>query len=229
MSIDQYTSVLKSNPWLASLPDKAIAQLVEYCQPIALSAGQLLYSRDDEADGFHIVLDGQVRVSNINKDGKEAVLTYLENSACFGEISLFDGLPRTHDTRAEIDTQLLLIPIKSFHKLLQLYPELYPSFLQLLCQRIRATFSLIEESSTLTLRQRLARRLMLLADNFGSRPLGAEPTHVRVSQDSLAKMLNTSRQTINKHLQLLQREKMIALEYGRIKLLSPARIRTEYQ
>ena len=40
---------------------------------------------------------GAVRVSSVSLSGKQVSLTYVEPGTWFGDIALFDGLPRTHD------------------------------------------------------------------------------------------------------------------------------------
>ncbi|WP_026374694.1 Crp/Fnr family transcriptional regulator [Aestuariibacter salexigens] len=229
MTISPFNALFAANPWFAQLPDKAVNDLVALCHTKQLKAGQQLHARHDEAEGLYAVLKGRIRISNVNSDGKEMVLTYLQVGTWFGEISLFDGLPRTHDAYAETDSQVLVLPTSAFHKLLKSHPELYPHFMKLLCQRIRAAFSIIDETSALSLRQQLARRLILLADNFGAQPLTASPQTVNVSQETLARMLNTSRQTVNKLLQEMKEECLIEIKYGRITINAPDRLQKEIE
>ena len=61
----------------------------------------MLHQKNDLADGFYCVLTGRIRVSNFTVEGKELVLTWIQPGNWFGEISLIDGLPRTHDGHAE--------------------------------------------------------------------------------------------------------------------------------
>ena len=146
------------------------------------------------------------------------VLTWLDPGTWFGEISLFDGLPRTHDSHAEHDTELLMVPTAAFHDLLAKEPQMYQYFIQLLCQRIRATFSLIDETGGLTLKGQLAKRLLLLSSSFGQQLEGHFNRDIEISQETLAHMLNASRQTVNKLLQSLQDEQIISVQYGRIRI-----------
>ena len=52
---------------------------------------------------------GAVRISSVSLSGKQVTLTYAEPGIWFGDIALFDGLPRTHDADAHGQTTLLLV------------------------------------------------------------------------------------------------------------------------
>ena len=215
--------LLKSN-WFSSLPDNVINQLVSLSKPKKLISGQLLYRKNDPADGLYCVISGRIRVSNYTIDGKELILTWLQPGSWFGEISLFDGLPRSHDAHAEETSELLKIQSTAFTSLLARQPNLYPHFMRLLCQRIRSTFSLIDETGSLSLKGQLCRRLLLLADGLEQRGPKTEDLRLSISQESLALLLHTSRQTINKLLQQLQQQKLLTVHYGRISLLDKSKL-----
>ena len=65
----------------------------------------------------------------------------------------------------------------------------------------------------------MARRLLLLARGDATQARDARPV-VPVSQEALAMMLGITRQTLSKELKALAEERVIALGYGRIELLS---------
>lgn len=224
MDTTQLKPFLSQNAWFKQLPDHIIEKLVLLCRQKHLVKGQLLFAKNDSPEGLYCLLSGRMRVSNVNHEGKEMVLTWLEPGTWFGEISLFDGLPRTHDSHAESDACVLLLPIAAFHDLLATHPEIYPHFMKLLCQRVRATFSLIDETGGLSLKGQLARRLLLLSSGLDQQGNGPVNKSISVSQESLAHMLNSSRQTVNKLLQELQKEQLLRVHYGKISLLDVDRL-----
>ena len=219
MPLKNIRPVLLKSSWFNELPDSIVDQLVAICKPKKLQASELLHRKNDPADGLYCVLSGRIRISNYTIKGKELILTWLQPGNWFGEISLFDGLPRTHDAHAEEETELLKIPATAFSTLLARQPELYPHFTRLLCQRVRATFSLIDETAALSLKGQLCKRLLLLGEGMEQQKSADSPSSLSLSQESLALLLNTSRQTVNKLLQEIQHENAIELHYGKIKIL----------
>lgn len=224
MDTTQLKPLLTQNSWFNQLPEPIIEKLVLMCRQKHLVKGQRLFAKNDAPEGLYCLISGRMRVSNVNHEGKEMVLTWLEPGAWFGEISLFDGLPRTHDSHAETDASVLLLPINTFHELLAAHPEIYPHFMKLLCQRVRATFSLIDETGGLSLKGQLARRLLLLSNGLDEQRPDQENKPISISQESLAHMLNSSRQTVNKLLQELQTEQILRVHYGKITLLDIQRL-----
>jgi CRP-like cAMP-binding protein len=83
--------------------------------------------------------------------------------------------------------------------LLRTEPQLAAHLIRLLCQRVRWTAQLSEDSALLSLPARLAKRLLSLAVMQGDET--AKGTRVAISQEELAQFLGVSRQIVNQHLQ----------------------------
>lgn len=206
---------LVQNPWLAGI-DKALAmKLIQIGQLKNYAEGSVIHARNAKGDGLYCVITGRIRASNFTIEGKELVLTWLMPGSWFGEISLLDSLPRTHQTTAEQDSTLLHVSTSAFKTLVSKMPEIELIFIPLLCQRIRSLFSILEDAGTLTLKQQLVKRLLFLASELGNKT-GDESAMLEVSQESLAMMLSTSRQSINKWLNELRDDGIIELQYGGI-------------
>lgn len=87
--------------WFNGLPVALQDALLHAASLRQLSAGQSLFRRGDPPCGLYAVLSGAMRIGAVNPAGKEALLTLVEAPNWFGEISLFDNQPRTHDASAE--------------------------------------------------------------------------------------------------------------------------------
>lgn len=201
-------------------------QFIEVIKIVSLGKGEKLYAQGDEGNGFHCVLEGRIQVSNLHISGKQMVLAYLDVGSWFGEISMFDGKPRTHDTFADHPSLLAFIRKADFHRLLVKHPEVYQYFNQLLCQRLRTAFNFIDASANQSLKQQLARRLVLLSSNFGQPLSGYDRFEITASQETLAMMLNLSRQTVNRLLKEMEQDNVLRVHYGRITLLNIEHLKT---
>ncbi len=210
------SQTLGSSEWFRDLPDGVVAQLAEFAQRRRLGDGERLFAKGDAADGLYGVLSGRVRISANASDGRELLVNLFEPGGWFGEISMFDGLPRTHAAYAVGSTELLLIPRERFLALLAARPELYPHFLRMLCRKLRRSFDWIEYEAFLPLPARLAARLLELADGYGDVTAEGVLIRLHLPQEELGRMLNVSRQTISKELNALRERGGIALEYGRV-------------
>lgn len=178
--------------------------------------------RGDPDDGLYCVLDGAVRVGAASVCGREALLAVVGPVHWFGEITLFDGGPRTHDAYAERDSTLFHVPRVALAALLDATPAWWHAFGLLLTQKLRLAFDAIEDAALLPASARVARRLLLLADSYGDAACARRV--VNVPQEDLALMLALSRQTVNQILRQFERDGLLVLRYGEIEIVDAARL-----
>jgi CRP-like cAMP-binding protein len=216
-SARDYRELLRSGRWFAGLPDDLQERLLGGAALRTLSARQRLFARGDEADGLYAVLDGGIRVSGSSESGREALLTLLEPPSWFGEISIFDGQPRTHDAFAESEALVLHVSREALGTILDAQPRYWRDLGLLVTSKLRLAFSAMEDMALLPISVRLARRLSLMAEGYGERE--HQRRTVEVSQEQLAQMLSTSRQTANQLLKELEARGLIRLSYGTIEIL----------
>ncbi|WP_238946593.1 Crp/Fnr family transcriptional regulator [Vandammella animalimorsus] len=200
---DTWQRVAASGAWFAGLPATFADALLARAEPVSISAGQRLFARGEVPDGLYCVLSGVVRVTATSVSGQEALLAMLQPPQWFGEIAVFDGAPRTHDAWAQEDCELLRVPQAALLAELAERPQHWRELGQLLTQKLRITFAAVEELSLLRPTQRVAGRLLLMADGYGTWTDRSKRV-LEVSQEQLGLMLALSRQTVNQSLRELQ-------------------------
>lgn len=219
---DDLRPILLSGHWFSQLPRALQDALLERANIHNLAAGQRLFSRGAPPCGLYAVISGAVRVGAVSREGKEALLTLVEAPYWFGEISLFDGQPRTHDAFAEGPTQVLQIGQTVLLALLEREPAYWRHMALLMSQKLRLAFIALEEMSLLPAAPRLARRLLMMAEGYGE----SGPRRViHLAQEQLALMLALSRQTTNQILKDLEARGALRLTYGEIELLDLEKLR----
>ena len=185
-----------------------------------LEDGAPLASRGTPAEAWCGVALGAVRVSTVSLSGKQVTLTYAEPGTWFGDIALFDGLPRTHDAHAHGPTTLLMVRKSDFRALLAEHVELYDALLRLNCRRLRLMFNHFEDLNTRPLRARLARQLLLLVRSYGVPHGEALRIRLPLAQEDLAQLLGASRQRVNQELKYFERDGAVRIEPTRLIVLS---------
>jgi CRP-like cAMP-binding protein len=210
---------LRSNAWFAAGPAELQQALFDRSQVLRLAAGEALFGRGDEAEGLCCVIAGALQVGALQPDGTRTLLAYMEPYQWFGEISMLDGLPRTHDAVADTDAAVLVVPREALQAWLDAHPAHWQHLAQLACAKLRLLFGVLEDIQRFGLEQRLARRLWLTAHGFGEADVQPPRRTIRVPQEQLALMLGVSRQSVNKALRKLEAQGLLALRYGAIELL----------
>jgi CRP-like cAMP-binding protein len=224
-----YLPMLRSGRWFSALPADFAAQLLALAQPRTLEAGEALFLRGDPPCGLYAVVRGAISISGIGgqrDQARAALLTLLEPPAWFGEIAVFDGAARTHDAHATEPTTLLQVPHDRLLAWLRAHPRHWHGLALLLTDKLRTAFVAMEELALLPAHQRLARRLVLMAEGYGQWSDGARSRRVlEVSQEQLALMLAISRQTTNQILQDLQSRGLLRVQRGEVEILDLAALR----
>jgi CRP-like cAMP-binding protein len=210
---------LSDNERQNELPPHVEAELLPLGKKRRLRRGEKLYVLGAKPDGFYGVLSGRVRSSAISEDGKELLIALFEPGSWFGEISMFDGLGRTHEASAVIDSEILIVPRQAFLKLLDEKPELNRFFQIMLCAKLRRCFTRIEDDYFQPVSKRLAIKLAELARAYGMPLDEGTLIDLHLPQEELSRMVGAARPVINRELKKLEQRNVIRVQYGRLTIL----------
>ena len=171
---------------------------------------------DDSVQALYLIASGSVQVYMTGIDGRETILSFLERGDFFGEMSLIDGEPRSASVRTVTDATLLVIHRESFLSLLRKSPEIAMALMSELCKRLRKANKQIGSLSTMSVSGRVAGTLLNLMQERGVRihtDNGNMVTviHNRPTQQQLADMSGTTRETVSRICSLLVRANAIAM------------------
>jgi CRP/FNR family cyclic AMP-dependent transcriptional regulator len=162
---------------------------------LKLQRDQIVYSQGDPADDVLYVRAGTVKVTVISAGGKEAVVAVLQPGSFCGEECLTGQRLRTATVTALSECALIRIPMASIVRALHEDAEFSGLFATYLVERgIRLQEDLVDQRLNST-EKRLARLLLILANyNEDNRSDHIVP---RISQETLAEMIGTSRTHVN--------------------------------
>ena len=171
---------------------------------------------DDSVQALYLIATGSVQVYMTGIDGRETILSFLERGDFFGEMSLIDGEPRSASVRTVTDAKLLVIHRESFLSLIRKTPEIAMALMSELCKRLRKANKQIGSLSTMSVSGRVAGTLLNLIQERGVRihtDNGNMVTviHNRPTQQQLADMSGTTRETVSRICSLLVRSNAIAM------------------
>lgn len=208
--------ILNRNRLLAALGDDDVGGFLALSRVRTYDAKQVIFQKGDPGDRLYAILKGKVGISTSSEQGKEIVLNILEPGDVLGEIALLDGKERTAGAAAMEATELLVIERADFLPFLEKRPKLCIKLMGVLCERLRWTSGMIEDTMFLDIPHRLAKRLHTLVGQFGVKGPDGISIDMKLSQESLGQMLGATRESVNKGLRALEERKLIAHKRGRI-------------
>ncbi|HMY01393.1 MAG TPA: Crp/Fnr family transcriptional regulator [Agitococcus sp.] len=218
MSAHRYAPLLLQGSWFSGISPQLRQSLLDQANVLVFGAGQEIFAYGDEQQGIYAVVDGCVSISRYRPDGKESLLTIIDPANWFGEITLFDKQKRTHRACAVSQATLLYVDGQSLNHLLAQYPHYWQEFGLLLTHKVRFLMDMAEDLAVCSTTQRVAKRLVLIAENYGMW-IHQSRRMIDTPQEQLAMMLFMTRQTINQVLKKLARQQLIKLHYGAIEVL----------
>jgi CRP/FNR family transcriptional regulator, cyclic AMP receptor protein len=176
---------------------------------------QAIFSQGDAADSVMYVQKGSVKLTVVNESGKEAVVAIFGSGDFFGEGGMAGQTVRMATATAVVPTTVLIIGKDEMMRVLQTEHSLSDRFITyMLSRNIRVEADLIDQLFNST-EKRLARTLLLLA-RYGKE---GQPERVlqKVSQETLAEMIGTTRSRVNLFMNKFR--KLGFIEYnGEIKI-----------
>jgi CRP/FNR family transcriptional regulator, cyclic AMP receptor protein len=156
---------------------------------------QIVFSQGDPADSVFYIRDGKVKVTVLSEQGKEAVVAIRGPDEFFGEGCLTGQSRRMATVTAMTECEIMRLEKEAIIRVLQDEPAFSEMFVaHLLTRTIRVEADLVDQLFNSS-EKRLARALLLLA-NFGKEGK-PEPILAKVSQETLAEMIGTTRSRVS--------------------------------
>jgi CRP-like cAMP-binding protein len=157
---------------------------------------QVIFAQGDKADSMFYIHDGSVKLTVMSKSGKKAVIALLRQGDFFGEGCLVKRSLRLSTATAVQSSTIARVKKVSLARVIQQEPAFAKLFIAyLLCRIGRVEGKLVDQISSSSER-RLAKILLLLA-GVGPQSTPAEPVILKVSQETLAEMVGTTRSRVS--------------------------------
>ena len=188
-------------------------ELESVLQSRTYEKGSHLMKFGDTGDEMMFIVSGIVKVSLINDEGKEFVLTRLDAGEMLGELALITGATRTADVIAVEDTVVFVLSKSDFLNHASKYAGMALALLKALARRLSYSTQKSGELALLDVYHRLAKVLIDMAEE-GEGEIGvinSRPTH-----QELAAMVGTSREVVSRALKNMEQEGSIEIDGKRI-------------
>ncbi len=206
-------------PWSLGLSEEVNALLLGGSHRRELKSGEQLFAYGSAPNAMFGLLSGSVRVSVTSRSGNEFVLSLLEPGHWFGEVSLFDELPRAYEARAASDSTIAILPAAAFKEIIEKHPEVHLTLTRLICHRLRLALTWIDDAVLMPMSTRLAKHIFVLLQSGSA---SGTQRVIPLTQEDLASKLGVSRQSVSRLLKLWEKDGVVSVDYGRITVLDMA-------
>lgn len=207
-------AALSSHEWFNGLPAELRDAILALGHVRKVCSGELIFAQGDSCNGLFAVLEGTVRLSGTTAEGKPIMYRMIGAGGWFGHLSALDGGPRVQDAHTLQDGHLLHLSRSGFDSLLSEDPARALHFARLICRDIRISMNMMAEFQTATITRRIGMMVLEMCNEKVRHNLTDQP----LTQETLAAFTGTTRQTVNRILRKWERQGLITIDYGSIRI-----------
>jgi len=201
--------------WAAGLSEAEIERAGRGVSEKTFPGGSYICHRGDRLDYWTGVVDGLVKISAISLSGKAMTFAGIGSGGWFGEGSILKDEPRQYDLVALRETRLAMMNRATFNWLYENSAAFNRFLVRQLNERMGQFIATIEHDRILDAKARVARNLSWLFNPVLYPGIG---DHIEITQEELALLAGVSRAVANRSLASLEKEGLIAIDHGRIRV-----------
>ncbi len=177
-------------------------------------AGAYIFNKGDVGISLYVIVRGRVKLVDPIESGEEIIIAVMKPGDTLGELSLFDGAPRSATALAVDDVELLSLSREDFIAALRSFPDMAMGLLGGMARTIRRMNGEVEAATFLDLAGRVAKKLLELSRENDS-PL------LLITQTELADTVGATRVSVNKILGEFATQGAVKVGKGRVEILTP--------
>lgn len=155
--------------------------------------GENVYLQGEQSKDLYIIHKGQIKISRLNKDGKEQVIRILEPGSFMGELSIFNEDVHSDSAVVLENTEICQLNGDAFKSLLTEIPTISLKLLSEMSKRLDETEDVVESIGTMDVTARVASQLLAYSK-------GKDTFTLPLSKKDLASHLGMSYETLSRKL-----------------------------
>ncbi len=194
---------LQNTALFKHVPADQVQELAVHLQGAFYNKGDAIFNEGDEGHRMYLLERGRVKLVRHSNDSRVQLLSIHTPGEILGEIPVFDpnGGPRTASAIAiTSNTRVLWLENDVLFAWLNNHPLVAVEMLQVLAARLRANNERISDLVFMDVPARLAKTLLNLASRFGEPITQGLLVEHNLTQEELAQLVGSSRETVNKAL-----------------------------
>lgn len=194
------------------LPRNTLKDMLSLAAFQSYPARRVLFSEQERSTGFHIVLDGAVKLSMNSSEGRRFVLGIAKESEFLALSSSLSGGPREVTAETFYPTTTAFIAQRDFLDFLARHPEVYEILTEELSRDYVLACGLLRMVGLASsVPERLARLLLDWSQNGQTTDSG---TRVRfpLTHSEIGELIGASREAVTRNLSLMKSRNLVAIQ-----------------
>ena len=212
--------MIAANIPLRGLTEETVREIYPLLIAREWKPNTIVFRQGEECSGLHLVMSGIVKLYAADNTGREQIIHLVNAPGPLSLSPLLDGSAQLASACTITAAKTLFLPVAEFDRLLHTRPDFTLVIARELAQRVRATTSIME---TIALKQVPARVASRILEN--ARACDAletsQPFRMVLSQEEMARLLGTSRESVARAFSELRRAGVIEQRGSRVRIIDP--------
>lgn len=225
MDASKKTHYLSQLPILNVLTNTELSQLAQCAQFRQISKFQFVFMPDETSDCVFFLVKGRVKMGTFAQDGREVIKEMLQEGAVFGDLALAGENKRGDFAQAQHeDVEVLSVKVADFHQLMFKNQQLVFALMQHMTQRLQRVEERLAKLVLKDARSRIVEFLLETAGKEGRRVGYETLVKHHLTQQDIANLTGTSRQTVTSVLNDLRKSNLIYFNRNSILIRDMAKL-----
>lgn len=203
-----------------------ILSAIDHTSPI--KKGTFLFQQGEEVSDLYVIKTGRIQIGKISSDGRELFLRICSVGDIVGELAL-DNEEVKYILNAKVmeDGEVGVIKRKTLEEKILTNPKLSIEFLKIMNLNYRRDQTKFRDLVLHGKKGALYSTLIRLSNSYGEKNKEGIFININLTNQELANFCGTSRESVNRLLNELKRDKIIGMEKGKITIYNLDYLKTE--
>lgn len=218
-----YQAAMRKNHLFMDIDESDFESIVQGTSASKIKSGQILFSQQQAATEFFLLVEGKIKITLLSIEGTEKVIDIIKPGSTFAEAIIFNGMKGYPvNSKALSDSIVLSINAENYTKVLSSSPKACLKVMGRLSIRLHW---LVKEMERLSLHNASYRLISYLLEDVPED--STEKIQIKLSAPKriIASRISITPETFSRTLKSLSKDGLIEVNEEHISIINPAKLR----
>lgn len=214
--MDSNLKYLSRIPLFYGLPEDQLREISNLLLERSYQKGRFIFMEGEPGEALFILKSGLIKLTKRLEDGREHILHFVNPGEVFAEVVLFDGGDYPATSEVQEDSVVGVLRNQDIERLISQNPSMAIGMLHIMSRRLRTAQEKVMNLALHDTARRLAFTLIKMAEEHGVKKPKGILINFNLTNQELANLTGSSRETINRMLNSFKRAGAIDVDRQQI-------------
>lgn len=211
-------NVVREIPFFSLLTEQELELINKIAADQKFKKGEYIFFEGEVGNKFYIIKNGQLKLTKMIENGDEQILNIFSANDIIAEIVAFDKGNYPASAITMTDTEVIVFNQSDLEDLILKHPTIGIKLLREMSHRLRRAQANVRDLALKDSSARVAGLLIFLAEKYGEESDDIIILDISLTQQELASMIGSSRETVSRILGQFENESLIKTSRKKIEI-----------